>query len=187
MVRRTVQLYATTGIAGLHIEDRMESEQGEHSKSMDLISQNEFTQRISAAVAARKEMGSDVVIIARSDALNTLGFEEAIRRLKAARAHGADAGFLYGVRTKEEAAKVVKELNFPALLNMTYGGSTPDISVNEAQEMGYAAIIFPLASISPASRAIRGCLEGLKQNGKLGSDDKRVSSNIAHALERLNL
>lgn len=186
MIRRTVQLYATSGIAGLHIEDRMESKQGGSPESMDLISQNEFTQRISAAVAARKDIGSDMVIIARSDALRTFGFEEAVRRLKAAKACGADMGFLNGVRTKEEAIRVVKELDFPVVLSVAYGDLTPAISVNEAQEMGYAVIVFPLTSINPAFSAIRGCMKGLKRNGELGLEDRRSPAEIIGTFKRLN-
>jgi 2-methylisocitrate lyase-like PEP mutase family enzyme len=58
------------------------------------------------AVRAREESGRDIVLIARTDALQSLGFEEAVGRLKAAIKEGADVAFLEGILTKLQAREV---------------------------------------------------------------------------------
>ena len=176
MIRRTVQLYAHSGIAGLHIEDRLEDK--DDKEKMKLTTLDEFVDRVRAGVEGREAMASDIMIIVCTRALYTIGIDEAIKRLKAARAVGADMGFVTGVRSKEEAAKVVKEAGFPCLLNMTYGGPTPEISVQEAEKMGYRAIIFPTASIAPASKVIANSLRALKKSGRMSEEDRATTEAI---------
>ena len=176
MIRRSVQLFAHSGIAGLHIEDRVEDK--DDKDKMNLTTIEDFTARVRAGVEGRMAMKSDIVIIVCTRALYKHGIDDAIRRLKAARAVGADMGFVTGVRTKEEAAQVVKELDFPCLLNMTYGGPTPPITVKEAEEMGYRAIIFPMATISPASRAMTNSLKSLMNNGEMMAEDVATTEDV---------
>ena len=116
VVNRTVQAYARSGVAGLHIEDQVQTKRCGHLQGKELVETDVFLTRIKAAVAARKAMGSDILIIARTDALQKFGWEEAIERLKAAKRCGADVGFLEGVRSKDEAAQAVKALAFPLLV-----------------------------------------------------------------------
>lgn len=178
MVSRTTEAYARSGVAGMHIEDQVQTKRCGHLQGKELVDQEVFMTRIRAAVAARKSVGSDIVIIARTDALQKYGWEEAIKRLKAARECGADVGFLEGVRTKEEASNAAKALDFPLLLNMVYGGSTPAISATEAQNMGFKIIIYPCAALSPAYYAIKQSMQTLKNKGELGPDGKMTPKEI---------
>ena len=178
MVSRTVQSYARSGVAALHIEDQVQTKRCGHLQGKELVDQEVFMTRIRAAVAARKSIDSDIVIIARTDALQKYGWEEAIKRLKAARECGADVGFLEGIRSKEEAAEAVKKLDFPLLLNMVYGGSTPAISVTDAQKMGFKIIIFPFAALSPAYHAIKQSFQELKQKGELGTEGRMTPRQV---------
>ena len=173
MVARTVQAYARGGVAALHLEDQVQTKRCGHLQGKELVGLDVFCTRIRAAVAAREAAKSDIAIIARTDALQSQGWDDAIERLRSARECGADAGFLEGIRTKDEAARVAKELDgFPLLLNMVYGGSTPAISAKEAQDMGYRIIIFPFAALSAAYYAIKSSMEHLKETGELGSDGR---------------
>ena len=70
-----------------------------HLGGKELVSIETFTQRVLAAAQARERLGSDIIIIARTDALQTDNFDEAVRRLKAAIAAGADVAFLEGIVT----------------------------------------------------------------------------------------
>ena len=138
MVARTVTQYARAGLAALHIEDQVQTKRCGHLMGKQVVPVEEFTTRIRAAVQARDAIpGSDIVIIARSDALQVLGFDEALARLKAAVVAGADVCFIEGVRTKEELRKTVQTLApTPVLVNVISGGFTPSFTVQEAQEMG---------------------------------------------------
>jgi methylisocitrate lyase len=173
MVARTVEQYARSGVAGLHIEDQVQTKRCGHLKGKELVDLDTFGNRIRAAVAARKRIGSDIVIIARTDSLQGLGYDEAIRRLKFVRDLGADAGFLEGMTSVEMFKSAVKDLApWPLLLDMVEGGITPTVSVAEAQGIGFRPIIHPLASMAPAYGAIMAGLEKLKKTGRTDHDPK---------------
>jgi 2-methylisocitrate lyase-like PEP mutase family enzyme len=119
MVARTVQQYHRSGVAALHIEDQIQTKRCGHLGGKHVVPVDVFVSRIRAAVAARKQLGSDLVVIARTDALQTDGFDEAITRLKAAVEAGADIAFLEGVTNADEARDVCRLLSpTPVLLNM---------------------------------------------------------------------
>jgi 2-methylisocitrate lyase-like PEP mutase family enzyme len=169
MVARTVSQYHRSGIAGLHIEDQIQTKRCGHLGGKAVVDIDTFTQRIGAAYQARRQLNSDIVIIARTDSLQTHGFDEAVRRLQAAVGAGADIGFLEGVTTAEEARKVCELMApTPMLLNMVEHGATPSWTPDEAKELGYKMIIFPFASIGPAYQAIKDVFVKIKQTGRTG-------------------
>lgn len=171
MVARTVAQYHRSGVAGLHIEDQIQTKRCGHLGGKELVSIEIFRQRIAAASQAREKLGSDIVIIARTDALQTHGFEECVQRLKAAVEAGADVAFLEGINSQEEARKICEIMKpTPVLLNMVEHGATPSITPEEAQEMGFRIIIFPFAAIAPAYSAIRETFARIKKTGTTGLD-----------------
>jgi 2-methylisocitrate lyase-like PEP mutase family enzyme len=171
MITRTIQQYARSGVAALHIEDQVQTKRCGHLQGKQLVSASEFLIRIRAAVAARHAVNSDIVIIARTDALQSLGYSDSIARLRLARDAGADVGFLEGITSKEEARAVVQDLApWPILLNMVEHGATPGISVGEAQEMGFRIVIFPFAGLAPAYKAMREVYQRLKTEGVTGAE-----------------
>lgn len=173
MVARTVEQYTRSGVAGMHIEDQVQTKRCGHLRGKELVDLELFSSRIRAAVAARKRIGSDIVIIARTDSLQGLGFEEAIHRLRTVRDLGADAGFLEGMTSIDMFKRAVAELApWPLLLNMVEGSVTPTISVHEAEVIGFRLIIHPLAAMCPAYLAIQEGLEKLKKTGRMDHDPK---------------
>jgi 2-methylisocitrate lyase-like PEP mutase family enzyme len=51
--------------------------------------------------------------------------------------------FVEAPQTMEEVANVPKLVRGPCLLNVVYGGKTPEIDLREAQKMGYRLAIVP--------------------------------------------
>lgn len=171
MVARTVAQYHRSGVAGLHIEDQIQTKRCGHLGGKAVVDVETFAQRIGAAAQARERLGSDIVIIARTDALQTHGFDEAVARLKASVAAGADVAFLEGVTTEHEAREVCKQLApTPVLLNMVEHGATPSWTPEEASELGFRIMIFPFASIGPAYAAIKDAFVRIKETGRTGLD-----------------
>jgi 2-methylisocitrate lyase-like PEP mutase family enzyme len=166
MVARAVEQYIRAGVAGFHIEDQVITKRCGHLSGKQIVTQEEFIARIRAAVATRRRLNSDIVIIARTDALQSLGYENAVSRLKAAKEVGADVGFFEGLTSKEMGRKVCKELApWPMLLNMVEHGATPSISRDEARELGFKVMIWSFATLAPAYRAIRAAMQHMKQTG----------------------
>ena len=58
--------------------------------------------RIKAAVDARIESGSDIVIVARTDSRQAVSLDEALRRSRAFADAGADVLFIDALASKEE-------------------------------------------------------------------------------------
>jgi 2-methylisocitrate lyase-like PEP mutase family enzyme len=72
-----------------------------------------------------------------------LGFEEAIRRANAALEAGAGMAFVEAPETREEVAAVPRLVKGPCLLNLVWRGKTPDLSLEEAEALGYKIAILP--------------------------------------------
>jgi 2-methylisocitrate lyase-like PEP mutase family enzyme len=85
----------------------------------------------------------DFVIIARTDARSVAGFDEAIRRANAAMEAGADLAFVESLQTLEEVQMVPLRVRGPCLLNVVWGGKTPQVDLREAEIMGYKVAILP--------------------------------------------
>jgi 2-methylisocitrate lyase-like PEP mutase family enzyme len=138
---RTIREYERRGVAGLHIEDQGFPKKCGHLDNKVIAPLDEFVAKIRAAVAARTD--PDFFIIARTDARASLGLDEAVRRANAALQAGADMAFVEAPQTVEEVASVPKLVKGPCLLNVVWGGKTPQIAFDDAQKMGYKLAIVP--------------------------------------------
>lgn len=75
---------------------QVQSKRCGHLLGKQIAPLSEFISRIRAAVAARSKIpGCDIVLIARTDAAQGEGMDEALRRLKAAVEAGADGEALH--------------------------------------------------------------------------------------------
>ncbi|KAF4307362.1 Isocitrate lyase/phosphorylmutase [Botryosphaeria dothidea] len=170
IVARTISEYIRAGVAGAHLEDQVLTKRCGHLGGKKVVPRDEYFARLRAAKSARDALHSDFVLIARTDALQTLGYDECLARLKTARDLGFDVGLLEGFESKEQARACVKELApWPVLLNMVENGVTPLITVDEAREMGFRIMIFSFATICPAYLAIKETLERLRDKGVVGT------------------
>ncbi|KAF9012547.1 oxaloacetate acetylhydrolase [Cyathus striatus] len=166
-VTRTVREYIKAGLAGLHIEDQVQTKRCGHLMGKQVVSREEFLTRIRAAVNARDSVpGSDFVVIGRTDSAQVLGMEEAITRLKLAAAAGADVCFIEGVKTAELLKSTVAALApKPVLVNVISGGLTPTFTYSEAEKMGAKIIIFSLVSSVAMVHGVREAMRSLKRTG----------------------
>jgi 2-methylisocitrate lyase-like PEP mutase family enzyme len=140
-VVRTLRAYEQAGVAGLHIEDQGFPKKCGHLDDKTIVPLEEFVAKIRAAAAAKRD--PDFLLIARTDARASLGFEEAVRRMNAALAAGADMAFLEAPQTLEEVAAVPRLVAGPCLLNIVWRGKTPEVPLGEAERMGYRLAILP--------------------------------------------
>lgn len=171
VIDRSLQQYHLAGVAGFHIEDQVMQKRCGHLQGKEVVDIDTYISRIKACVAAAKRLRSDIVIIARTDALQSRGYEDCIARLRQARDEGADMGILEGFSSKAQARQAVKDLApWPLCLNSVENGVSPLISVDEAQDMGFRVVIFSFASLAPAYTAIRNTFQWLMEYGVTGSD-----------------
>ena len=168
MVGRSVEQYIQAGVAAFHIEDQVVNKRCGHLNGKEVVDEKEWLSRIRAAVNARARSGRDIVIIARTDAMQSQGYESAISRLQGALKLGADVAFLEAIESKEQAKQAIAELApHPVLLNMVDGGVTPHIGATEAKELGFKMIIFPGMALAPVYKGVMQACKELKETGDL--------------------
>ena len=160
-VVRTVQEYERAGVAGLHIEDQVSPKRCGHLDDKEIVPREDWLAKIRAAAHARRD--PDFLIIARTDSRAVAGFEEAIARANAALEAGADMAFVEAPRTMEEIAAVPKQVRGPCLLNVVWGGKSPEIDLREAEAMGYKLAIVPGLLFKAAIGACDQALAALKE------------------------
>ena len=161
---RTIRAFEKAGVAGVHIEDQAFPKKCGHLDDKELVPLEDYVAKIRAAADARRS--EDFVIIARTDARASLGFEEGVRRCNAALEAGADVAFLEAMQTVDELKAAPKEIHGLCLLNVVRGGKTPEVSFAEAEEMGYKIAIVPGLLLIQAIGACDQALADMKAEGR---------------------
>jgi 2-methylisocitrate lyase-like PEP mutase family enzyme len=164
-VKRTVRGYALAGFAAVMIEDQRAPKRCGHTAGKEVVSRAEALTRIRAAVDARealKDEGRDILILARTDARATHGFEEALARAEAFAAAGADIHFIEALADESEMEAFCGAVDGPKMINLLEGGATPLLPPDEVEAIGFTIAAFPLTLLSSALRAMTESLEVLK-------------------------
>jgi len=170
-VRRTVQAYEGAGVAGLHIEDQVAPKRCGHLSGHQVIPRGEFAGKIRAAAEARQD--PDFLIIARTDAISAVDFDEALRRGEAALKAGADMLFIEAPRDEAQVQRVAGAFDAPLLYNYAPGGRSPLLPFARLRELRYAVILLPVDTLLVGVRAIADFLGELKKRDDVTSLGER--------------
>ncbi len=162
-VERTVALFESAGLAGLHLEDQKLPKRCGHLSGKTLVTREEMVAKLKAAVAARRD--PNFVIIARTDARAVEGIDAAIERAQAYVKAGADMIFPEALETPEEFAQVARAIPAPLIANMTEFGKSPLLSAQEFAKLGYAAVLFPVTTLRVAMKAVESALGQIAREG----------------------
>ncbi|MFP6888430.1 MAG: isocitrate lyase/phosphoenolpyruvate mutase family protein, partial [Nitrospinota bacterium] len=123
-----------------------------------------------AACAARGD--SELLIVARTDARQSLGMDAALERCRLYREAGADILFLEAPQGEEEIARVPRELGAPCLMNMA--GKSVRLPVSRLEEFGYKIVIFPGEAQRASAFAMREVFGALRERGGVESIEDRL-------------
>lgn len=162
-VERTVHLFESAGVAGIHLEDQEMPKRCGHLSGKSLVTPEAMVAKIRAAVAARQS--PDFVIMARTDARGVHGFDDAVRRAQMYLEAGADAIFPEAMETKDEFATFAQQVKAPLLANMTEFGKSPNFDFAELAGLGYRMVLYPLTAFRAALRAAEDTLKALRDQG----------------------
>jgi len=168
-VYRTVKEFIWAGAAGLFIEDQQWPKRCGHLAGKQLISREELTAKVRAALDARNEEDPDFVLCIRTDAVGSEGFEEAIQRAKICSDLGVDLFLIEPYETMDQMKRAVKEVDIPLILPLVEGGKTPLISVKEAEEMGFKLVALPGTAMFACAKAVKDVFRLMKQTGSAQS------------------
>jgi len=162
-VIRTVNELIEAGAAGMFLEDQVWPKRCGHMKGKRVIPADEHVQKIRAAVDARGKR--DFFIVARTDARQVNSIEDAIARCQRYKEAGADALFVEAPRSKEELARIAKELPAPLVANMLEGGVTPLLTKDELEKIGFQLIVCPLTALYSSAKAMQDMFTLIKTAG----------------------
>src|SRR5437773_4952905 len=162
-VERTVHLFESAGVAGIHLEDQELPKRCGHLSGKRLVESETMAAKIRAAVAARRD--PDFVVIARTDARGVTGFDDAVRRGQTYLAAGADAIFPEALESAQEFAAFARKVQAPLLANMTEFGRSPILDFNDLAGMGYRLVLYPVSAYRSALKAAQLTLADIKKQG----------------------
>ena len=163
-VARTVKVLERAGVGGFFIEDQVFPKRCGHMAGKAIVEVEEMAGKLKAALDARQ---GDTMIMARTDAIATDGFKEALDRMALYREIGADILFIEAPTDLEQLRQIPKELDGPCMVNLIDGGATPLLSAAEWQEMGYAACAMPVTATHAVVNVLQAFYGDLMKNGDL--------------------
>jgi 2-methylisocitrate lyase-like PEP mutase family enzyme len=167
-VRRTVEGFARAGFACVMIEDQVSPKRCGHTRGKKTVDRAEAFARIKAAIDVKND-GTDILIMARTDANATEGFNEALYRAKKFAELGADITFLEAPKDVEQMRTYCEQVPGPKMANMVEQGDTPVLSPKELGDIGYKIVVHPLTLLMAGIKAMEDVLTQFK-NGTYSED-----------------
>lgn len=157
MIRRAVMSLARLDAAGFQIEDQLYPRRWNRSPQPLMVPTEEMLVRIRAARSADQEL----VLIARTDALEVEGLPSAIARALAYRDAGADLVWVNGITSFSELERVASVFAPHFVYNIAGTDRAPRIPRDQAQRLGVALVLYPMHGARAAARAVRDCMARL--------------------------
>ena len=184
-VIRTVKELGRLGAGGIQLEDQVFPKQCGHFDGKTVIPLEKMTGKVRAALEARAD--KELVIIARTDARETEGLDAAIERARAYAEAGADMTFVEAPLTKEEMARIPKEVPVPQLANMVEGGKSPLLDGDELATMGFKIALFANCVLRAGVKGIQTILNALRREGTTaGNLDLLITMQERNRVTRLD-
>ena len=172
-VWHTVRTLEAAGANAIQLEDQEFPKRCGHFDGTTVIDPEEMSDKIRAACEARRD--DDFMIIARTDAVATMGIDEAIRRAHMFIEAGADMTFVEAPRNVEDIRRVMKELPVPQMFNMVIGGKTPPCPVEELREMQAGFVLYANAALQASLLGMQKVFAHLLETGMVTELDGLVA------------
>ncbi|HKX39957.1 MAG TPA: isocitrate lyase/PEP mutase family protein [Burkholderiaceae bacterium] len=172
-VHHTVRVLERAGADCIQLEDQVAPKRCGHFAGKDVIGIEEAVAKIKAAVDARRD--ADLLIMARTDAAATQGFEAAVERAQRFAEAGADILFVEAVTTAEEVRALPRRLAKPQLMNMVIGGKTPIVGAEDLKSLGYGLVLYANAALQGAVAGMQRVLRTLHDMGRVDEDPNLVA------------
>ena len=171
-VWKLVKELEAAGAAGIFLEDQKWPKRCGHMQGKEVIPQEEYTEKLGAAIDAREN--KDFVIVARTDSRATEGLDKSIERGIQNKKTGADAIFIEAPRSLDEMKKIGKEIKAPLVANMIEGGATPMNSAETLNRIGFNIVLYPLSVLFANTFATMNILQELKNTGTTAKYKQKV-------------
>lgn len=162
-IARTIRSFERIGVAAVHMEDQVGQKRCGHRPGKEVVSLQEMTDRVKAAVDARTDSG--FVLMARTDAIAVEGLDAAIERAVAYIEAGADMIFPEAMSSLEDYRKFKAAVKVPILANLTEFGSTPFYTTEELREAGVDIALYCCGAYRAMNKAALNFYETVRRDG----------------------
>ncbi len=147
------------GAQALFFEDQVSPKRCGHIAGKALVATEDMESKIRAAAGER--MNPDTFIIARTDAREVVGMDEALRRGERYLRAGADGLFIEAPESVEEMAQIGRAFDVPLLANMLEGGRTPILRPAQLEELGFRIVIYGISLLMRITRTMQETLQDI--------------------------
>jgi 2-methylisocitrate lyase-like PEP mutase family enzyme len=154
--------YERLGVSAIMFEDQVAPKRCGHIAGKDVVPAAEMIAKIKAVSAEKKK---DTFILARTDARDVHGLDEAFRRADAYLAAGADGIFVESPHDVKELEIIGRKFDVPQMANMLEGGKTPILTPKELADMGFEIAIYGISLLMHSVKTMQDLL------GKLSKGD----------------
>ena len=172
-VIHSVRTLERAGADCIQLEDQVAPKRCGHFNGKEVISTEEAVDKIKAAVDARRD--GNLLIMARTDAAATHGFEAAVERAQRFAEAGADILFVEAVTEAEQVRALPQRLPTPQLMNMVIGGKTPIFNADQLGELGYGIVLYANAALQGAVMGMQKTLTTLRDAKEVREDSGLVT------------
>lgn len=171
----TVRLAASVGLAGICIEDTRFPQE-------DSYEFDDAVERIRAAASAARALPADFVLTARADGIlaGTYDADEAIRRLQAFEAAGADCLYAPLPASLDDLKRIIAAVKAPS--NVLWAGSHAKIPLAELAQMGAARVSLGSSLARVAQRVMHDAAVEMLQDGRGDALTRGIGSGTVDAL-----
>jgi len=152
--------YERLGVAALMFEDQVAPKRCGHISGKDVVPAEQMAAKIRAVASEKKP---ETFILARTDARDVLGLDEAFRRAELYLSAGADGIFIESPHDVAELELIGRKFDVPQMANMLEGGRTPILKPSELAELGFEMAVYGISLLMHSVRTMQGVLAKLAQ------------------------
>ncbi len=152
--------YERIGAGAIMFEDQVAPKRCGHIAGKDVVPAAEMEAKIRAVAQSR--MNPDTFILARTDARDVHGLDEAYRRAELYLRAGADGIFIESPHDVKELEQIARKFDVPQMANMLEGGRTPILTPHELGQMGFRMAVYGISLLMHSVRTMQDVLKQLK-------------------------
>ena len=110
-------------------------------------------------------------IIARTDAIQPHGLDEALDRANRYAAAGADLVFVEAPQDLQQVQRIARDVAAPKMINMISASVTPLLTFAQLEQYGFTLAIYPMVTMASAMDGMMRALRALRDD----QDDRSVA------------
>jgi 2-methylisocitrate lyase-like PEP mutase family enzyme len=159
----TVKEFERAGVAGIHIEDQVYPKRCGYMAGKQVISIQDMVKKIRAAKQAATD--PDFYVIARTDAIEPMGFKEAVTRGRCYLEAGADMIFVSAPENEAQLRQLPELIPGPLMINMAETGTNKLYTAQELQQMGYKMVTYSVSALLATAFSVNSIFMELSTHG----------------------